>query len=252
MPIRTLILLLTAIAAACGNAAATDGDGGAADVDTDWCDLPPSWSLAPTPDAFQDHCEQQVAAECARAFDDCTDLWLYQDEYGSLESCLAEAPGDVCASGPASWQYSYLDEAVAAACLAAIPDAACDEFGGEGGLEECWFLEVPVPPDPGECVQVGPGSITASTDQEASAAWGEAAAVLCLCLRAGVVLDVLVWDVMFDNVVTVLLGPDGEEIDRAWSMLETTIEQDGAYTLIVHDDHGFADDIEFDLDIEIN
>jgi hypothetical protein len=150
------------------------------------CDLP-TWKLDATPDALNEHCGKVKVAECARAFDDCPDLWLYSNEYGDLASCQDEAPTDLC--GSPNWDSYYLDEAKAEQCLGAIPTAACDEFDQEAGIEPCWHVERPVPPDPALCSFLCIGTNLGSYSVEASRFLGDYVALFCVCAEAGETLD---------------------------------------------------------------
>ena len=240
-PSVTLLALALSLAACAEHDGGADAVGDAPEDRADDAALcePPLWERAPTPQDFRDHCVAFEAATCARAFDDCPTLGYYDNEYGSLENCLAESPDFECGSDRASWETSEIDEAVAAACLAALPTVPCEAFTQEGGPKPCWFLERPVPPDPAGCQGATSGDVTVTLDQETTAHWGRRVATLCICLSTGDYFQVTLRHppVAMDDPQLTLLSPSGEALATGSDYTPLTHEaiETGSHVIVVHD-----------------
>lgn len=225
-------------------AACSDGDDGGV------C-LPPAFALQAEPDDLAAHCALRVAAECQRAFDDCPDLGVYGVEYPNAAACEAEAPADLCAS--TWWSTSYLADDVASACLAAIPEVACDELAQEGGPKACWGVELPVPPDPAKCDVITEGVHHGTLDTKVSLAWGTFAAVRCLCLEKGDHVSLTIAHGDLDSPAIHVFTPDGEALPgRAFDERRTVIAAvTGSYLVVVAEQHAALEGQPFELTIDI-
>ncbi|MEZ4382928.1 MAG: hypothetical protein R3A79_16500 [Nannocystaceae bacterium] len=212
------------------------------------CDVPraepepceaPSYDLAADVDAVVAHCKAEVAAECARAFADCDDLWVYTSEYPDLDACAAEAPDDRCVASDRD-AVSYVDAGEAAACLAAIPAAACADFGGEVGLPACADVSVLAPPDPSACQAAAPGAVEAAVDVATHRFWGDRVALLCFCADAGAAIRFDLDHGALDSPRMVLFDPAGAELSRdlGGERLEATAPSSGAYMLLIGERDG--------------
>jgi|GEM_PF-7109942 len=219
------------------------------DSETGTCDLP-TWKIEATPDALVDHCRSMKEAECARAFDDCPDLWLYGNEYPDLEICQTEAPQDFCSNS--KWDVSYINPTEAQKCLDAIPGADCDEFEQEGGLEECWWYEQPVPPDPALCTMVAPGTYTKTFDVEASRYLGDYVILLCVCVNEG---QELASKIVYDSdggASTYVYDTEGNQLPRSLSGIsKLTADKSGAYVIMYAQTAGNSPGAELTFKIEV-
>jgi hypothetical protein len=253
-----LLALALSLAACAAHDGSADASGDAPEDRVDGAALcaPPLWERVATPQAFRDHCVAFEAATCARAFDDCPSLGYYDNEYGSLENCVEESPEFECGSDRPSWASSEIDEAVAAACLAAAPTVPCEAFTQEGGPEPCWFLERPLPPDPSGCLGATSGDVSVTLDQEASARWGRRVATLCVCLSPGDQLHVSYRfpPAAMDDALLTLLSPAGEAVATGsdYTPLSHTGVEAGSHVIVLHDRIDARAGVRADLEISID